>query len=677
MDPPTPHRGNAQSPKSRNDDVTSGCWRQFSKPANYAEDYNGGMGRTLEPLRRSRIPRKHNSASLITPTSPLPLVPSNNPLTLNSPERIAISSDYIPLSPQTPPFFAPSTQQNFTESSLVESPATEKSSLTYISLAKSTISNGQDSSPSVDIGGSNSTLNGSAVSIENNVSTSSSSSQSSTPGQPSDNNETSNSGDGSGTTLEAGSGSAGTPKKPRPSVPRIIIPDGTSINLSTPPTTPRQSYRTPLPVVMVHWPYTLQQIKEKLRSQGRLPYRRNQVAPLRQAVDPGNNTADQRQKSTQQTPRATGQADVQIELAELSPAEGRESFPEVNSALDDPSSPEQLPRLPHMSEFGVMGFQTGGRNDSMSSSDKFIWWDYEESSEGFFSRERWRRALCSRPGLVNLCKHIVATSLGLITILALALTALGRIKNHQQVSDTIPESLADNIMESQIVVIKDFNRLQQANLAQGNYAQLEQQPQVKTTSKIPIWTQPIRQGCFHEKCDIKDLSKEYFAFMNPESFGIALPHNWPSLCNSCIEISRNQFVYKTKVRILGDLSTCSVDATQPNGSVVPSPVSSTPASTSQSISATLPSNPVHKTHRHKPKRLGTIPDLYPHSRENKAQKRQEAGAHPLVQDPAVATLPYLIVDPSTFNNLTMYDTQAALHDMVLLPVQFRFVVCES
>lgn len=513
MNPPTPHSDNAQSSKSKNDDVTSGCWRQFTRPANYAEDYNGGITRTLEPLRRPRILRKHNSTSPITPASYSPLAPSNNTLTLNSPERIAISSDYTPLSPQTPSFFAPYIQQNTTESSSVESPATEKSSLSYISLAKSSISNGQDISPPIDIGGSNSTSKGSAASIENNISTSISSSQSSTPGQLSDSNEASSSDHGSGTGFGIETGSAGTPINPRPSVPRIIIPDGTSINLSTPPTTPRQSHRAPLPVSMVHWPYTLQQIKERLRSQGRLPYRGNQIAPLRQAIDPGNNTADQHRKETRQSLGPTGQADVQIELAELTAVEGQESFPEVNRAPDDPSFPEQIPHLPHMSEFGVMGFQTGGRNDSLSSSEKFIWWDFEESSEGFFSRERWRRALCSRPGLVNLCKHIIATSLGLITILALTLTALGRIKNHQQVSDTIPESLADNIMEAQIVLIKDFNRFQQTSLAQGNYEQLEQQPQVKSSSKIPIWTQSIRQGCFHEKCDLEDLGKEYFAFM--------------------------------------------------------------------------------------------------------------------------------------------------------------------
>ncbi|KAG0285722.1 hypothetical protein BGZ96_010064 [Linnemannia gamsii] len=434
---------------------------------------------------------------------------------------------------------------------------------------------------------------------------------------------------------------------------------------------------------MTHWPYTLQQIKERLRSQGRLPYRRNQVVPPRLSIDPKNNTGDQQQRETQKSPEVTGQAAVQIELAELSAAEGQEILSEANRASDDPSSSEQDSHHLYMSEFGVMGFQMGGRNDSPSSSEKFIWWDYEETSEGVFSRERWRRAFCSRPGLINVCKHIITTSLGLVTILAIALTALGRIKNLQQVSDTIPESLVDNIMEAQIVVVKDFNRFQKSTLAKGNYMQLEQHPQLKTSSKIPIWTQPIRKGCFHEKCDIEDLGKEYFAFMHPESFGIALSHNWPSLCNSCIEISRNQFVYKTKVRILGDLSTCFDEASQPDDSVTPIPSASAPALTTQSIPASLSTTPVRKVHRHKPKRQGVLPNTYPSSQKSpsKIQTRQEASTllspDPLVQDPTVASLPYLIVDPSTFNNLTMYDTQATLHEMDLLQVQFHFVLCDS
>ncbi|KAF9903819.1 hypothetical protein EC991_003267 [Linnemannia zychae] len=430
---------------------------------------------------------------------------------------------------------------------------------------------------------------------------------------------------------------------------------------------------------MAHWPYTLQQIKERLRSQGRLPYRRNQVAPLRQAADPQKSKRDQPPQNMHQPPGTTGLDAVQIELAELSAVDGQET--PTFTAGDDPSSPEQDLHISYMSEFGVMGFQMGGRNDSLSSSDKYIWWDYEDSTtEGLFSRERWRRALCSRPGLVNLFKYIITTTLGLVTILAIALTALGKIKNHHQVSDTIPDSLADNIMEAQIVVVKDFNRFQQSALAKVKYLQLEDHPQLKTSSRIPIWNQPIRQGCFHEKCDIEDLGKEYFAFMHPESFGIALPHNWPSLCNSCIEISRNQFVYTTKVRILGDL-TCPADVSQVQEPAAPGPSSLAPSITTQSSPASSPTLTAHfhNKHRRKPKHSRPYPNRYlPHNSSKKVHKREDSialvSSDPFVQDSAIAQLPYLIVDPATFNNLTMYDTQAALHEMVLLHVQFRFVL---
>ncbi|KAK3837514.1 MAG: hypothetical protein J3R72DRAFT_423484 [Linnemannia gamsii] len=675
MDPPSTQNDHHHSPNSRNDGVIAGCWQQFSRPAHYAEDYNGGIGRDLEPLRRPRIPPHQNSS----------------------------------------------------ESPSVESPATDKSNPSSTSLSKSSVSNGQDSSTPPESRGSNSASSGGATSIENNASaSSSSSSQTSTPAQPGNSSGTRSSGDNESNT-GTGPGSSGTPAKPRPSVPRIIIPDGTSINLSTPPTTPRQPHRSPLPAIMMHWPSTLQQIKERLHSKGRLPYRRNQVAPLQLAIDPTKSTVDQPLQNSRQSLGATGQDAVHIELAELNAADGQEAL--ADAAGDDPSSREQDSRIPYMSEFGVMGFQMGGRNDSLSSSEKYIWWDYEDSTtEGLFSRERWRRALCSRPGLVNLFKYLITTSLGLITILAIALTALGKIKNHQQVSDTIPDSLADNIMEAQIIVVKDFNRFQQSNFAQGSYVQLEDLPQLKKSSKIPIWNQPIRQDCFHKKCDIEDLGKEFFAFMvslfnnfvayeedwywylttvhtpssfitlqHAESFGISLSHNWPSLCNSCIEISRNQFVYKTKVRVLGDLTTCPANATQTQDADISSPASSVPApsvpnflvpaSTKQSIPAPSPTlaTPAHRMrrYRHKPNRLESHIKQYntSHDTLNKMQKRQEVitlvSSDPFVQAPAIAQLPYLIVDPSTFNNLTMFDTQAALHEMDLLQVQFRFVLCDS
>ncbi|KAF9990483.1 hypothetical protein BGZ75_001663 [Mortierella antarctica] len=118
-------------------------------------------------------------------------------------------------------------------------------------------------------------------------------------------------------------------------------------------------------------------------------------------------------------------------------------------------------------------------------------------------------------------KHIITTSLGLIMIVAIALTALGKIKNRQQVSDTIPESLDGAILEAQIVVIKDFEGLQDAKFStNGDDLDVEgaevahmHQIKLKQAIKIPIWTQPIPPGCLHKECDAENFGKEYFAFM--------------------------------------------------------------------------------------------------------------------------------------------------------------------
>ncbi|KAG0212633.1 hypothetical protein BGX33_003448 [Mortierella sp. NVP41] len=104
----------------------------------------------------------------------------------------------------------------------------------------------------------------------------------------------------------------------------------------------------------------------------------------------------------------------------------------------------------------------------------------------------------------------------------------------------------------------------------------------------------------------------YLENAHPKNFGIELPHNWPSLCNSCIEISRNQFVYKTKVRVLGDLTTCPADFSHVNDFVAPRRITSASA-------------------------------------------------------PALST----VVVPSS-----PYDTQAVLHEMKLLQVQFRFLLID-
>ncbi|KAF9928855.1 hypothetical protein FBU30_002064 [Linnemannia zychae] len=456
-----------------------------------------------------------------------------------------------------------------------------------------------------------------------------------------------------------------------PSVPRIIIPDGTSINLSTPPTTPRQPYKAPLPSIVSNQPYNFQQIMEKLRSQGLLANRKNQVLHFCRAIGSKKSVIDNQQQESHQSLDGTVSTAGQVELTELNAAEGQEASSDMNKNHSDPSSLEEDHQPHYMSELGVIGFQMGGRNISVLSSEKYIWWDYEESTEGLFSKERWRRVLCSRPGLSNIFKYLITTSLGLITILAISLTALGKIKNYQQVSDNIPTSLANSVMEAQIVVIKDFNRFQQSNLAKDRYVQLEDQSQLKTSPKVPVWTRPIRQGCFHEKCDIEDLGKEYFAFM-VISLGLIedMYH--------CIEISRNQFVYRTKVRILGDLTTCTDDLTQVRGSVD----SNTPAFTSQSIPIPRPTAmPLdQKFHRRKYKLSESHSNEYTPRSSKSIEKNQGLGASvssdPLTQVLATARLPYLIVDPSTFNNLTMYDTQASLLLMDLLQVQFRFVLCD-
>ncbi|KAF9942367.1 hypothetical protein BGZ67_002090 [Mortierella alpina] len=176
----------------------------------------------------------------------------------------------------------------------------------------------------------------------------------------------------------------------------------------------------------------------------------------------------------------------------------------------------------YLSQIGIMGLSVGFRPESTSSSDKFTWGDYSDDSPGrFFSRARWRHLCCSRPGWITMLKHIITTSLGLIMIVAIALTALGKIKNRQQVSDTIPESLDGAILEAQIVVIKDFEGLQDAKFStNGDDLDVEgaevahmHQIKLKQAIKIPIWTQPIPPGCLHKECDAENFGKEYFAFM--------------------------------------------------------------------------------------------------------------------------------------------------------------------
>ncbi|KAF8924935.1 hypothetical protein BGZ58_001284 [Dissophora ornata] len=118
-------------------------------------------------------------------------------------------------------------------------------------------------------------------------------------------------------------------------------------------------------------------------------------------------------------------------------------------------------------------------------------------------------------------KHTATTLLGILIIIALGLTASGRIKDYEQVSDILPNSLAGSIMEAQIVVVKDFDLLAPPALG---HRQLDtdyipgadlhlHMARLETASKIPIWTGPIRPDCFDKKCDFGHFGNEYFAFM--------------------------------------------------------------------------------------------------------------------------------------------------------------------
>ncbi|KAG0038275.1 hypothetical protein BGZ82_000645 [Podila clonocystis] len=306
----------------------------------------------------------------------------------------------------------------------------------------------------------------------------------------------------------SGNGDSEHPKKQRPGVPRIIIPDGTSINLSTPPTTPRQqprqisSRQMPVPI----WPDRFIEFRDRMRVSERMAlfsWSKPTAPTIEQDAQADHNAA--------KDPDTTADA---------------ETTPNTAAQEADPVSTH----LSFSPAFGILGIPHygDGTAESETSSQRHIWWDYDDEDEsygGWCSKERWHHVFCTRPGLSNTGKRLVTTTLGLVVILALALTALGKIRHRNRVSDMIPESLEGKVYEAHVMVIEDFHE------------------------KIPT-LEKREQG---QWCETTTW-KEFVAFMNPESFGIQLPQNWPSLCSSCIEISRNRFVYRTTVRVLGDLS---------------------------------------------------------------------------------------------------------------------------
>ncbi|KAG0339409.1 hypothetical protein BG000_002164 [Podila horticola] len=459
----------------------------------------------------------------------------------------------------------------------------------------------------------------------------------------------------------SGNGNSELPKQ-RPGVPRIIIPDGTSINLSTPPTTPRQqpreirSRQMPIPI----WPDRFIQLRDRMRASGHMALfnRTKPTAPTSTEHDAQADHAIAKEPDT-----------TAVEEAETTPNTAAQEADPVSTHLS--FSPA----------FGILGIPHYGDGDgaeSETSSQRRIWRDYDDDNDedesygGWCSKERWHHVFCTLPGLTNTGKRLVTTTLGLVVILALALTALGKIRHPNRVSDVIPESLEGKVYEAQVMVIEDFhNMLPNA---------LEKRQEGKAT-KMPFWDHPLGAGCFQQLCEI-EAWKEFIAFMNPESFGIQLQQNWPSLCSSCIEISRNKFVYRTTVRVLGDLSQCAPTSSPPPPPAR-TPLPQTSASTIQISSKTghvpppskktLPQHHGHGTHTLKnptvSKNTSISPTRVP-DRKKVLLKRQ-------VKSPSRETFPALIIDPATFNNLTEYDSVNAIQSMEQLRVQFRFVLCDD
>ncbi|KAG0053345.1 hypothetical protein BGZ83_001310 [Gryganskiella cystojenkinii] len=592
---------------------------------------------------------------------------------------------------------------------------------------------------------------------------------------------------GSGSS-DSGGGSQ-TTKKQRPNIPRIVIPDGTSINLSTPPSTPQQGLLTQPSLrssQMTPWPYNFLQINERPRLQRSTSFRvtnnnNKNTNDLQKGKHEGKDRRRSKDQSVQEQQRQHSKQQQQRQQAAGTSLESTRPHAEPHkhpqeqqqqSAAGGSGQRQQYPQEPgemtagtagtagteeaptpqsthneehsYLPEFGIMGIPMGFRTESLSSNeDKHMWWDYDQNENalgGLFSRAFWNRRFSTRSALSNTLKHIATTFLGLLIIVAIALTALGRIRHRSQVSDSIPESLDGTVIEARIVVIKGLGELKRPRTEAGSTSppppppsseeeEMEQANlraiKVVESTKIPVWTGPIYRECFREECELEAFGKQFFAFMNPESFAINLNNkNWPSLCNSCIEITQNQFVYKTKVRVLGDLLTCSgnpnastvttaINQIHPSSSsmprsfstsitIKPSPTTMTivaPSSTSTAPrSRKILSNDSessrdknydrhHRRPHHEKKRPRRIQQFERREAEPSPSKSLMS-ASTLVLAPVptrtldnstttTPPLPYLIIDAATFENLTRYDSRMVLRNMDSLQVQFRFVLCDD
>ncbi|KAG0360271.1 hypothetical protein BG005_011066 [Podila minutissima] len=395
----------------------------------------------------------------------------------------------------------------------------------------------------------------------------------------------------------------------------------------------------------------------------------------------------------------TTQQDVQADhINTRKPETTAEVTPNTTYSRVDPDlESTHLGLSPAFGILGILGIPHYGDGDGAESetpSQRHTWRDYDDDGDDdddafhgdWCSKDRWRHVFCTRQGLANTGKRLVTTTLGLVVILALALTALGKIRHHNRVSDVIPESLEGKVYEAQVMIIEDFHgkmsSLEKREQGQG-------QGQGRKGTKVPFWDHPLGAGCLQQRCET-EAWKEFIAFMNPESFGIQLPQNWPSLCSSCIEISRNEFVYRTTVRVLGDLSQCAPTTTSPPAPSSPSPPSVPPTLpqtssskiqiSSKTVRITSPSKkPVPQHHGH-----GTHTPKKPTISKNTSKLRSRTPSRKAtlskrqVKSPTQGeTFPSLIVDPATFNNLTEYASVNAIQSMEQLCVQFRFVLCDD
>ncbi|KAG0242499.1 hypothetical protein BGX31_000273 [Mortierella sp. GBA43] len=470
------------------------------------------------------------------------------------------------------------------------------------------------------------------------------------------------------------------PRQRKPNLPKIIIPDGTSINLSTPPTTPRQEpWTASSPSSM--WSSSLIQAMERLRSQSRLPFLRNHASPP--------------QSKSKETTSPGGSGDNDTESTEHSSIDSQDLDGQVRgmNRTTDRLTDEQLKDI-FVPEYGIMGLRFGGyqaRSISSSENDKWLDGDDDDIPQGCFSKARYRYLFWTRPGLIWLLKRIATVLLGVVIIVAIGMTASEKFRDRHKVSDNIPESLGI-IMEAQIMVIKDFGKTLRPNIkhldeySENIIGSPVNKTKVRLTAKIPIWSGSVLSSCFDKKCDIEHFGDEYFGFMTVKD-QVSTPTNVASHdagATTAITTTTPQSstittrtTHKTPAFPLKPPNETPHGHRQlkPSTSTVNTPHTISSNSDQLTTSRPNPGYPTldlqkqyHQEHVERQKRA-----VHDHDRESPLTMIPNGA----IQDSETGTLPYLIVDPATFSNLTVYETPRALESMNQLRVHFRFVLCDQ